>query len=297
VYEVESPSHWHYVTYGMSELYAKESDDADTSGWGFEFTFRLARHGEAEPPMWVMSFLNNLARYVFNTGNVFGVGHHLNLNGPIALGENTAIRAIAFTTDPQLGRISTPHGSVEFLQVVGLTLDELDAIETWDTGPFLDLLANYNPLLLTDLRRTSRLSEPDIARRVREGTARDGSAQHATFASRVEWVADGGARITLGATAIAALVRLLPHRLPFQRAFDIVGRPQRVRFEPSETTGWRSTAEELVVQLSASAVTELCASLEPKRGTYRWAFLPDLELIVVPSEIKDKDGKVVETIG
>src|SRR5215468_9383855 len=149
IYEVESPSHWHYVTYGMSELYAKESENAHTSGWGFEFTFRLARHGEAEPPVWVMNFLNNLARYVFKTGNVFGVGHHLNLNGPIALEAETEIRAIAFAADPQLGRISTPNGSLEFLQVVGLTVDELEAIQTWNTKPFLDLLAKSNPLLLT----------------------------------------------------------------------------------------------------------------------------------------------------
>ncbi|KAG1606612.1 hypothetical protein G6F45_013943 [Rhizopus arrhizus] len=34
--------HWHYITYGFSELYAKESSDADASGYGSELTFRLA---------------------------------------------------------------------------------------------------------------------------------------------------------------------------------------------------------------------------------------------------------------
>ncbi len=39
---MEPVPHWHYLSYGLSELYAKESGDADTSGYGFELTFRLA---------------------------------------------------------------------------------------------------------------------------------------------------------------------------------------------------------------------------------------------------------------
>ena len=43
VYWADAPvPHWHYITYGFSELYAKESSDADASGYGFELTFRLA---------------------------------------------------------------------------------------------------------------------------------------------------------------------------------------------------------------------------------------------------------------
>ena len=32
--------HWHYVTYGYSELYEKECEDPAVSGYGFEMTFR-----------------------------------------------------------------------------------------------------------------------------------------------------------------------------------------------------------------------------------------------------------------
>lgn len=49
--------HWHFVTYGLSELYAKESEDLDHSGWGFELTFRLAAEPSDEPPVWVMNML------------------------------------------------------------------------------------------------------------------------------------------------------------------------------------------------------------------------------------------------
>ena len=77
--------HLHYVTYGFSELYEKESDDPDVSGFGFELTFRLARAQSAPPPNFVLGLLQNLGRYVFETGRRFGVGHSMPLNSPIEL--------------------------------------------------------------------------------------------------------------------------------------------------------------------------------------------------------------------
>ena len=35
-----APDHWHFVTYGLSELYDKIGDDPTTSGWGYELTLR-----------------------------------------------------------------------------------------------------------------------------------------------------------------------------------------------------------------------------------------------------------------
>ena len=32
---------WHFVTYGLSEIYEKETDNKDVSGYGMEFTFKL----------------------------------------------------------------------------------------------------------------------------------------------------------------------------------------------------------------------------------------------------------------
>ena len=34
-------NYWHFVTYGLSELYEKETDDTEYSGYGMEFTFKL----------------------------------------------------------------------------------------------------------------------------------------------------------------------------------------------------------------------------------------------------------------
>ena len=53
--------HWHFVTYGFSELWAKESTDADVSGYGFELTFRpTCRAVDEKPPIWALNFLQNL---------------------------------------------------------------------------------------------------------------------------------------------------------------------------------------------------------------------------------------------
>jgi hypothetical protein len=149
--------HWHIVGYGMSELYAKETDNSEESGWGFELTFRVARHdGDDEPPIWAANLLQNLARYVFSSGNWFSPGDHMNTNGPIRQDYPTDVTALAFVEDPELGTIATPHGRLQFLQVVGLTEAEYVAARQWDTRGVLGLLADRQPLLVTDPDRQSR---------------------------------------------------------------------------------------------------------------------------------------------
>jgi len=297
VYLASDPPHWHFVSYGMSDLYGKETDDAEASGWGFEFTLRLRRFEETEPPSWALSFLNNLARYAFQSGNAFDVGHHMDLNGPISLASETAIRAITFAKDVQLGTIATPHGRVTFLQVVGLTLDEYDVLQGWDAEKFLGLLSTRDPLLLTDLRRPTWLGDPSFAREIDERSRQDGSSQYIAFVGRAEWEAGADARVTLGAKAVQSLLRLLPLRLPFGRPFALSSSNHVVRFDPGESAGWRVDKETLVIALPADSCKRFCDGLPVRRGSYRWEALPGLVVTVVPSEIKDHDGKIVEVIG
>ena len=296
-YEASNPPHWHFVSYGMSDLYQKETDDPEVSGWGFEFTLRLKRLGEAEPPIWAVDFLNNLGRYVFQSANSFDVGHHMDLNGPIALGSDTAIRAITFARDVQLGAIATPHGRVTFLQVVGLTIDEYDAVQTWDAEKFLGTILKRDPILLTDLRRPTWLADASFAREVDEGRRRDGSSQSVAFVGKAEWEARDDARVVLGAKAVHSLLRVLPWRLPFGRPLAISGSRQTIRLVPGESSTWRAEPEVLIVTLAPDACRCLCDSLVARRGLYRWDELPGLQIEVVPSEIKDPEGKVMDVIG
>ena len=44
----EPVPHWHWVTYGLTELYAKESDDPEWSGYGFELTMHVPQGNDAK---------------------------------------------------------------------------------------------------------------------------------------------------------------------------------------------------------------------------------------------------------
>lgn len=80
--ELNVPPHWHYVTFGLSDLHGDGrvhvteniENPEQRSGMGFELTFRLLQQPSADsnddlPPIWPASLLQQLARYVFQSGN------------------------------------------------------------------------------------------------------------------------------------------------------------------------------------------------------------------------------------
>ncbi len=156
--------HRHLVSYGMSELYYnEEAVGGEFSKWGgFEFTMRLKLFEEDkdDPPTWAINMMNNLARYVIKSGRWFEEGHVIPANGPIRLNSQADIDivGVAFTLDPELGKIQTPHGEIAFLQMVGLTSQELERVTSAgsvynEVLKLLDELKTDNPLLITDLLR------------------------------------------------------------------------------------------------------------------------------------------------
>ncbi len=92
-------------------------------------TFRLASPlPPGEEPTWVCGLLQNLARYVFETGKWFDNYHWIPANGPIRADSDTDIVGLAFVHDPSLKALDTPHGHVDFIQAFGLTQSELESI-------------------------------------------------------------------------------------------------------------------------------------------------------------------------
>ena len=145
------PELWFFVTFGLTELYEKVSDDAAVSGWGFELTMRTPRtDGDPQPPQWPRRLLVRLGEHVFNRASPFGPGHRLDPGGPITGSPDTRLTAMAFTADPELPSIQTPNGSVGFLQVVGITADELERMQQSSTAAVLQELADDSPNLVTD---------------------------------------------------------------------------------------------------------------------------------------------------
>lgn len=149
--------HWHYVTYGLTELWLKAVDtDPQTSGWGFELTMRVPRTPEvADPPPWPFNLLEQVARFVREQGVLLGPGHRMDTRHPITGAEGTRLTALAFAPDPWLATIDTPNGRVEFLQAVGLTAGELARAKETSTDEVLAELSSGNPLLITDPRRVA----------------------------------------------------------------------------------------------------------------------------------------------
>lgn len=125
--------HWLLVTFGLTELFGKNSADPEVSGWGFELTMRVPA-GEAQPPAWTLRLLQQLGRYVFGTGRPFEHGHRMDPGGPITGAPDTRLTAVAFAADPELGTINTPNGSVQFLTVVGVTAEELARMKATSTA-------------------------------------------------------------------------------------------------------------------------------------------------------------------
>jgi suppressor of fused-like protein len=294
----EPVPHWHFVTYGFSELWVKESSDPEVSGFGFELTFRLScKAKEKKPPNWALNFLQNLGRYVFETGNTFGVGHTLPLNGPIEVGSSTLIHAVSFALEPQLPRMATPNGRVEFLQIVGLTLDELEAISSWNATAFLELRRCKDPLLLTDPSRASWLTDPQFADEVASRSKQDGSScgwmnlvlECETNSSPV--------CVCVQSIAVQGLCRRLLGRLPYGRELTLNGKDATVVFKPGMKSLWRAPKGAVTIVLREDHLVELTKLVQTRAGVYPVPGVKNLVLQVLKTEIKDRDGNVVDIVG
>lgn len=300
VYESEKHgAHWHYVSFGFSELYEKESNDPEWSGFGFELTFRLKRdRDQAEPPMWPINLMQNLARYVFKSGNFFEAGHYLDCNGPIMSSANTALTGIIFVSDSEFGSIDSPNGKVNFLQMVAVTGDELKIAIQWETLKFAELLEKKVPLFITDLDRKSVMDDSNLKQQVNDGIARDGSKTSAVGVTQLDYEvpesADGQCEITIDALAIPDVVSILPTRTNHGRDLVLYDKESVVKFVPAEKYSFDEDDDGLVLNVTSDDVKQLIAILKPKEGVYE---IIRFRVRVEKIPIRDQEGNVVEVVG
>ena len=322
--------YWHYITYGFSELYDEEDDDEfdddelneddddeeidddnefdedeindevlaeeKLSGYGFELSFRLKKTSE-EPPIWPVNLLQNLARYVFSSGYVFDDGHHLNCNGPIALETDTKIEALLFVNDTELGSIKTTSGKVNFLQVVGITCAELDAIMYWNGNMFYNELEKYVPLGITDLERDCLMDNPKFYKAWEEGVERDGSSTGSLFMNEFSCcLKDNQVEIHLGAGHINKFCTMLKARVCKDRPLYINVKDVTYGFVLGEENGFgHEEADFCLVKLTLATVEDLIEIVKPHKGEYVSKLAP-IKFVVHPTEIRDQAGNVVEVI-
>lgn len=182
VWGTKSPPGWIYVTYGLSELFEKSSNDPDVSGFGFELSFRVpARADEREPPLWPLRLLQSLGHHVLSTRKGFDSGHTMNLGGSIVPPgsdgpSECVLGGLVCVPDPVLGKVTTVHGTLLFLRLFGVTVDELAVFGELELGSLVACVAELEPGAITDPSRTSFMDDPQkgrIMRRYKVGIALD----------------------------------------------------------------------------------------------------------------------------
>lgn len=129
--------YWHFVTYGLSELYDKETDDKDISGYGMEFTFKLKKDNyeneEAEIKC-ICGILQSIARITFTKGEIFNSYEYLYTGQTQGIDTKMKSNITGFITipDKEISSIVTPNGKVDFVEFIGATNDELLALKNKD---------------------------------------------------------------------------------------------------------------------------------------------------------------------
>lgn len=125
--------YWHFVTYGLSELYEKETDNKDVSGYGMEFTLKLKKgnfENEEAEIRCICGILQSIARITFTRGEIFKPFEYLYTGQAEGIDSKMQSNITGFITIPDnnFKTINTPNGSVEFVEFVGVTNNELLAI-------------------------------------------------------------------------------------------------------------------------------------------------------------------------
>jgi suppressor of fused-like protein len=299
-YLIDEPvPHWHLVSFGMSELYDKTYPAPDVSGFGFELTMRvLCTDGERGAPPWAMNMMQMLAQYVHATKIIFEPGDHMDCAGPIDPNSASNLTAVAFVDDPTLGSLETPNGFTRFLQVVGITADEHEVMMDWDPQAVLDMIAERDPMMLTDLSRPSLRSDPAVAAVIERRLQHEPSTASGAHGGDVRWQqGDGGVVVTLGAFYVKALRRGLLRRAAFDQPYLLEGEGRALRLMPSSDVAIAANDQLLDVLLTKDAARALAAAVKPKRGSYTCSEVAGLTVKIAPTEIKDDAGNVAEVIG
>ncbi|XP_063371346.1 suppressor of fused homolog [Cydia amplana] len=176
--EEQVPPHWHYVSFGLSDLHGDGrvhpvpgTDRSQPSGYGLELTFRLAAPAAgAPPPLWPAALLQALARYIFSTGNKFVSGDHVSWHAPLDASASR-VRHLLVAEDARLRTTDTPYGRVNFLQLVGCTGRELRAAQRSSGFEVLKLLQEDpscgGSWLVTHVSRRTSARKVRVARLIR----------------------------------------------------------------------------------------------------------------------------------
>ncbi len=147
----------HLVTYGMTVLYGDEDAfGGEWNGWGYEMTIKL-KEKDAAGCMWAIDMMSNLARYTYKTERFFEPNQYVKGNGTsLHIGVDSLITALLLVSDTEAEPQISVYGRTEFIQLVGITESELQAIiaDRNNVSKLIALMkADGNIDLVTDMKR------------------------------------------------------------------------------------------------------------------------------------------------
>ena len=125
--------YYKYVTYGLTELYDKESKDKTKSGFGMEFTFKLKKAAfkdEEKELKNVVEVLQTIARSTILHGEIFKPYEFVYTSQTEVMDteQKSNISGFIIVPDKELESLNTPYGRIDFLAFIGVTKEELLAI-------------------------------------------------------------------------------------------------------------------------------------------------------------------------
>ena len=172
VYSVTEPvPHWHYVGYGLTDVFDSgissiEESGTRLSGFGYEFTMRIADDqagtSQAVPPAWPPAMLQLLAHQVVESGEAFVHGSLIMTPNPLVKGVDTPLTCLLFVTDPSLPTVLTDSGEVRFLQAIGISTEEAQSIGMAGLEKFLEVYSRLYPLGVTVLDRPDLMDNEEL---------------------------------------------------------------------------------------------------------------------------------------
>jgi len=144
IYDCED--YWHFITFGLTELYEKENlniftsaeENREISGYGMELTFKLKKgdyEDEDAEIKCICAILQSIARLTFTKGEIFRPYEYLYTGQKQGIDTKTSSNITGFITAPEtkMPEIDTPNGRVTFLGFVGVTDSELQKIINRET--------------------------------------------------------------------------------------------------------------------------------------------------------------------
>lgn len=125
--------YYHFVSYGLSDLYDKSNKDDKYSGYGMEFTLKLKKMNYTDLDKElknIAGIFQQLARTTFMKGELYKPFEYIYTGQDKGIDYMQKSKITGFITvlDEEVGFINTPNGIVEFVELVGAYNSELERI-------------------------------------------------------------------------------------------------------------------------------------------------------------------------